>query len=90
MEKPDFKILEIDKWEHAVVIDWGDGCVYKHTLPLEIVENDLPMKSIIFILEDLRPVVPPIMSMSALETLMTGSIDAERDDEFQNLLDEFK
>ncbi|CAM0095896.1 hypothetical protein VPHK567_0325 [Vibrio phage K567] len=86
--KPNFKILEIDKWEHAVVIDWGDGCVYKHELPDEIVYNDLPQESLIHILEDLRPKAPEIQSLDALEALMNGVLDAERDEEFQSLLDE--
>ncbi len=88
MMKPNFKILEIDKWEHAVVIDWGDNCVYKHKLPPEIVDNDLPLESIIFILEDLRPRPPEIQSLKTLTELMTGTIDAERDEEFQSLLDD--
>lgn len=76
MEKPNFKILEIDKWEHAVVIDWGDDCVYKHELPPEVVENDLPLESLIFILEDLRPKPPEIQSLSKLEQLLEmSSID---------------
>ncbi|QHJ74451.1 hypothetical protein VH12019_00124 [Vibrio phage VH1_2019] len=88
MMKPNFKILEIDKWEHAVVIDWGDDCVYKHHLPDEIVNHDLPAESIIHILEDLRPQPPEIKSLKTLTELMTGTIDAERDEEFQSLLDE--
>ncbi|AGN30319.1 hypothetical protein VPFG_00321 [Vibrio phage nt-1] len=86
--KADFKIIEIDKWEHSVVIDWGDNCVYKHTLPPEIIEHDLPAESIICILEDLRPRPPEIKSLATLKAMMTYEIDAERDEEFQSLLDE--
>ncbi|QNJ54824.1 hypothetical protein vBValMR10Z_284 [Vibrio phage vB_ValM_R10Z] len=68
--KANFNILAIDKWEQVVVIDWGDDCVYKHVLPREIVEHELPLESVIHILEDLRPQAPEIKSLKSLNALM--------------------
>lgn len=88
MKNANFKILELDKWEQSMVIDWGDDCVYKHTIPDEMIYNDLPLESIVFIIEDLRPVAPEIKSLGSLESLMSSTLDASRDDEFQSLLDD--
>lgn len=86
--KRKFNIVEIDEWDHALVIDWGDDCVFKHRMPKEMIDYDLTEEDLIRIIEELRPVIPKPKSLDALKRLQLGQNDLKRDTEFQNLLDQ--
>ncbi|CAL9988587.1 hypothetical protein VPHD479_0302 [Vibrio phage D479] len=88
VKQMNFNIVEIDEWDHSIVIDWGDGCVFKHHIPQEAIDYDLERDTLIDILETLRPEIPEVSSLGALKDLQKGQTDLSRSDEFQSLLDQ--
>lgn len=54
-----FKILNIDEYNRNMVIDWGNGVVLAHHIPLEILENvDITKERTMDLIEMMRPNVP--------------------------------
>lgn len=82
-----FNIVEIDEWDHAIVIDWGEGCVFKHRIPQEAVDGKIGRDELIDLIELQRPQIPVVQSLDVLKDLQKSQSDLQRLDEFQELLD---
>jgi hypothetical protein len=54
-----YKVLSIDPIQKSMVIDWGNGVVLNHDIPLYILENpDIPLEQKQVYIELMRPPVP--------------------------------
>lgn len=73
-----FKIVKFNEYTKTMIVDWGNGVILNHYIPLEILENkDITKERTIELIELMRPHDPtPIEIPLALKTVYEESNNA--------------